>query len=98
MLARTEKSGISQVANARVQSRGDIKAEKVYGPNSEKNILFASSHIYGIMGCDRTNKDNQEEENRKQAERGKKPTARIDVPCHIVPPMVLQHSLLLGRP
>ena len=29
--------------------------------------------------------------------KGKKPTARMKVPCHIVPPMVLQHGLLLGR-
>ena len=29
--------------------------------------------------------------------KGKKPTARMKVPCHIVPPMVLQHDLLLGR-
>ena len=27
----------------------------------------------------------------------KKPMARMKVPCHIVPPMVLQHGLLLGR-
>ena len=40
------KSGISQVANARVQGRSDIKAEKGYGPNSEKSILCASPHIY----------------------------------------------------
>ena len=26
--------------------------------------------------------------------KGKKPTARMKVPCHIVPPMVLQHGLL----
>ena len=30
--------------------------------------------------------------------KGKKPTARMKVPCHIIPPMVLQHGLLLGRP
>ena len=29
--------------------------------------------------------------------KGKRPTARMKVPCHIVPPMVLQHGLLLGR-
>ena len=29
--------------------------------------------------------------------KGKKPTARMIVPYHIVPPMVLQHGLLLGR-
>ena len=29
--------------------------------------------------------------------KGEKPTARMKVPCHIVPPMVLQHGLLLGR-
>ena len=29
--------------------------------------------------------------------KGKKPTARMKVPCHIVPPMVLQHGLLLRR-
>ena len=29
--------------------------------------------------------------------KGKKPTARMKVPCHIVPPTVLQHGLLLGR-
>ena len=53
------KSGVSQVANARVQSRSDI-AEKGYGPNPEDSILCASPHIYEIMGCDHTNKDNQE--------------------------------------
>ena len=29
--------------------------------------------------------------------KGKEPTARMKVPCHIVPPMVVQHDLLLGR-
>ena len=29
--------------------------------------------------------------------KGKKPTARMKVPSHIFPPMVLQHGLLLGR-
>ena len=29
--------------------------------------------------------------------KGKKPTARMKVPCHIVLPMVLQHGLSLGR-
>ena len=29
--------------------------------------------------------------------KGEKPTARMKVPCHIIPPMVLQHGLLLGR-
>ena len=208
------KSGISLVANARGQRRNGIKAEKGYGPYSEKNILFAGPHIYEIMCCDRTNKDNQEEEKklgREHAEqaldlkkqvnpyewvstvedigylheygpeltegkvsldyssftttvsihggrkatkkyksvalldsgspssfvtqaaidemlrrgkprrwggftdstvslqtnssawlsvqffKGKEPTARMKVPCHIVPPMVLQHGLLLGR-
>ena len=57
---RQNKSGVSQVANARVQSRSDI-AEKGYGPNSENTIPSASSHIYEIICCDRTNKDNQEE-------------------------------------
>ena len=56
------KSGISLVANARVQSRNGIKAEKGYGPYSENDILFAGPHIYEIMCCDRTNKDNREEE------------------------------------
>ena len=52
------KSGISLlVANARVQSRNDIEAEKGYGPYSENDILFAGPHIYEIMCCDRTNKD-----------------------------------------
>ena len=84
---RQNKSGISQVvADARVQSRSDI-AEKGYGPNPEDSLLCASAHIYEIMGCDHTtNKDNQEEE-----KLGSK------VPCQIVPPMVLQHGLLLGR-
>ena len=54
------KSGISLVTNARVQSRNDIKAEKGYGPYSENYILFAGSHIYEIMCCDRTNKDDLE--------------------------------------
>ena len=56
------KSGISLVTNARVRSRNDIKAEKGYGPYSENDILFAGLHIYEIMCCDRTNKDNLEEE------------------------------------
>ena len=55
---RQNKSGISQVANARIQSRNDIKAEKGYGPYSEKVILFAGLQIYEIMSCDRTNRDN----------------------------------------
>ena len=29
--------------------------------------------------------------------KGKEPTVRMKVPCHIFPPMVLQHGLLLGR-
>ena len=29
--------------------------------------------------------------------KGKEPTARMKVPCHTAPPMVLQHGLLLGR-
>ena len=59
---RQNKSGVSQVANARVQSRSDI-AEKGYGPHSEDSIQCARPHnIYEIMGCDHTNKDNQEEE------------------------------------
>ena len=49
------KSGISQVAKARIQSRSDT------GPNSENSILGVSTHIYEIMYCDRTNKDSQEE-------------------------------------
>ena len=57
-----QKSGISQVANARVQSRSDIKAEKGHGPYSKNAILFAGPHIYEIMCRDRTNKDTQEEE------------------------------------
>ena len=61
---RQNKSGISQVgANVRVQSRSGI-AEKGYGPNAEDSILCASPHIYEIMGCDRTNKNNQEENGR----------------------------------
>ena len=32
-----------------------------------------------------------------QLSKGKKPTVRMKVPCHIVPPMILQHGLLLGR-
>ena len=59
---RQNKSGISQVANARVKSRNDVKPEKGYGPDSEKNIPFDGPHIYEIMCCDRTNKDDQEEE------------------------------------
>ena len=55
------KSGMSLVANARVQSRNDIKAEKGYGSYSEKDILCAGPHIYEIMCCDRTNKDTHEE-------------------------------------
>ena len=51
---------MSQVANARIQSRNGIKAEKGYGPCSENAIIFAGPHIYEIMCCDRTNKDNQE--------------------------------------
>ena len=58
---RQNKSGVSQVANARVQSRSDI-AEKGYGPNPEDSILCASPHLYEILGCDHTNKDNQEKE------------------------------------
>ena len=33
-----------------------------YGPHPEDSILCASPHVYKIMGCDHTNKDNQEEE------------------------------------
>ena len=42
---RQNKSGISQLSNAWVQSRNGIKAEKGYGPNSENTIPSASSHI-----------------------------------------------------
>ena len=56
------KSGISLLTSARVRSRNDIKAEKCYGPYSGNDILFAGPHIYEIMCCDRTNKDNLEEE------------------------------------
>ena len=56
------KTGTSLVTNAKVRSRNDIKTEKGYGPYSKNNSLFADSHIYEIMWCDRTNKDNQEEE------------------------------------
>ena len=56
---RQNKSGVSQVANARVQSRSDIA--EGYGPHPEDSILCASPHIYEIMGCDHTNKDSQEE-------------------------------------
>ena len=56
------KSGISLLTNARVRSRNDMKAEKGYGPYSENDILFAGPHIYEIMCCERTNKDNLEEE------------------------------------
>ena len=59
---RQNKSEISQLSNAWVQSRNGIKAEKGYGPNSENTIPSASSYIYEIICCDRTNKDNQEEE------------------------------------
>ena len=70
---RQNKSEISLVANARVQRRNDIRAEKHYGPYSENDILFAGSHIYDIMCCDRTNKDNQEEEKlgREHAEKAR---------------------------
>ena len=57
---RQNKSGVSQVANARVQSRSDIA--EGFGRHPEDSILCASPHIYEIMGCDRTNKDSQEEE------------------------------------
>ena len=60
--SRRNKPGISLVTNTRVQSRNDIKAEKGYGPYSENDILFAGPHIYEIMCCDRTNKDNLEKE------------------------------------
>ena len=52
---RQNKSGVSQVANTRVQSRSDIA--EGYGPHPEDSILYASPHIYEIMGCDYTNKD-----------------------------------------
>ena len=70
---RRNKLGISLVANARVQSRNDIKAEKGYGPYSENDILFAGPHIYEVMCFDRTNKDNQEEEKlgREHAEKAR---------------------------
>ena len=55
------KSGISLVTNARVRSRNGIKAEKGFSPYSENDILFAGPHIYEIMCCERTNKDNQKE-------------------------------------
>ena len=68
---RQNKSGISQVvADARVQSRSGI-AEKGYGPNPEDSILCASPHFYEIMGCDHTNKDNQEEEKLSSKNAGK---------------------------
>ena len=66
-----QKSGISQVANARVQSRSDIKAEKGYGPYSENAILFAGPHTYEIMCCDRTNKDTQERRSLAESTRKK---------------------------
>ena len=56
------KTRTSLVTNVKVQSRNDIKAEKCDGPYSESNTLFAGRHIYDIMCCNRTNKDNQEEE------------------------------------
>ena len=56
------KSGASLVTNARVRSRNDIKAQKCYGPYSEDNTLFVGPHIYEIMCCDRTNKDDPERE------------------------------------
>ena len=56
------KPEISLVTNTSVQSRNDIKAEKGYGPYSENDILFAGPHIYEILCCDRTNKDNLEKE------------------------------------
>ena len=67
------KSGISLVANARVQSRNGIKAEKGYGLYSENDILFAGPHIYEMMCCDRTNKDNRKEEklDREHAEKAR---------------------------
>ena len=67
------KSVINLVANARVQSRNAIKAEKGYGLYSEKYILFAGPHIYEIMCCDRTNKNNQKEEKlgREHAEKAR---------------------------
>ena len=43
------KSGISQVANASVQSRSDIKAEKGYSPNSEKKYpVCESTYLPGM--------------------------------------------------
>ena len=56
---RQNKSGVSQVANARVQGRSDIA--EGFGRHPEDSILCASPHIYEIMGCDHTNKDSQEE-------------------------------------
>ena len=53
---------MSLVTNAKVRSRNDIKAQKCYGLYSENNTLFAGPPTYEIMCCDRTNKDNQEEE------------------------------------
>ena len=40
---RQNKSGISQVANARIRSRNGIKAEKGYGPYSEKKHTVCES-------------------------------------------------------
>ena len=56
------KTGTSLVTNAKVRSRNGIKAEKGCGPYSENNTVFAGPHIYQIMCCDRTNKDNQKED------------------------------------
>ena len=67
------KSGISLVTNARIRSRNYIKAEKGYGPYSENDTLFAGPHIYEIMCCDRTNKNNQGEGEAWQRKRGKSP-------------------------
>ena len=65
------KTGTGLVTNKKVQSRNDIKAEKGDDPYSENNILFAGPHIYEIRYCDRTNKDNQEEEFGKNAEKAR---------------------------
>ena len=63
MLVRTKQNWKNRSSNQRKgTNKNDIQTEKGYGPYCENNTLFAGPHIYEIMCCDRTNKDNQEEE------------------------------------
>ena len=68
------------------------------GAASSDMITVGKSRRWGeFTDSTETLKTNRSPCRRVQFHREQKPTAQMKLCCHIIPPMVLQHDLLLGR-